>query len=116
MTLRRLWVLASNLPEESPLRRVIVGPEEYAWTPELRMMASVQEQLQYVAWVIGMTNSHRFKNKKNPVPEPVPIPRPGVEGKKKREAKPGGLVFAARGEADQPKLQKFFGRPKNTEG
>lgn len=75
------------------------------------MIASVQEQLQYVAWVIGLVNTDKFKNKKNPVPEPVPIPRPGNE-KKKREAKPGGLVFAARGEADKPKLQKFFGRPK----
>lgn len=116
MTMRRLWVLASQLPLDSPLRRALVGPEEYQWTPELRMAASIQEQLQYVAWVIGATNAHRFKNKKNPVPDPVPIPRPGIEAKKKREAKPGGLVFAAKGESDKPKLQKFFGRPKNTEG
>lgn len=114
MTFRRLWVLASNLPPDSPLSKKIMGPEEYQWTAELRMMASLHEQLQYVAWTIGMVNTDKFKGKKNPVPEPVLIPRPGVDSKK-REAKPGGLVFAARGESDQPKLQKFFGRPK-TEG
>lgn len=76
------------------------------------MAASIQEQLQYVAWVIGMVNTDKFKGRKNPVPEPDPIPRPGVAAKKKREAKPGGLVFGAKGQADQDNLQKFFGRPK----
>lgn len=117
MSLRRLWVLASNLPESSPLRRKIVGPEDYQWTGEMRMLAAIHEQLQYNTWVIGLFNAHKTKGKKNIVPQPTMIPRPGVKAdeKTRRRAKPGGLVFGARGKTqaetveNQEALRRYFG-------
>jgi hypothetical protein len=121
MSFRRLFVLASNLPDDSPLRRKILGPDEYQWNAEMRMLASIHEQVQWLGWAMGELSKHKFKGKKNPFPEPQIIPRPGVspaevDKKAKRQAKPGGLVFGAKGksaeesEYNQRVLRGFFGR------
>lgn len=121
MSFQRLFVLASQLPDDSPLRRKILGPEEYQWNAELRMLASLHEQVQWVGWAMGELSKHKFKGKKNPFPEPQIIPRPGVspkeiKAKAKRQAKPGGLVFGARpktteeAEQNRAALRGFFGQ------
>ncbi len=119
MSFQRIYVLAVNFPDDSPLHKKVLGPEEYQWTGEMRMLASIHEQVQWVGWVMGQLNAHRYKGNKNPIPEPQPIPRPGIDPKQqkaKRKAKPGGMVFGAKPESEsdaarnQAALRTFFGR------
>lgn len=116
MSLRRLWVLVKYLPPDSPLHEEINGKEETYWTPDLRMAASIHEQLQFIAYIIGAVNVDKYKNKKNPVPEPKPIPRPGVEvtatGKPKKR---GMLVFGGKNPSPREELEAFFGKPRRGE-
>lgn len=113
MSLRRLAVLVRYLPRDSPLHEEIAGSEESFWTPDLRMAASIHEQLQYVAYVIGAVNIDKYKNRKNPVPEPKPIPRPGVEATSTGKArKKGTLVFGGKNPSSKAELEAFFGRPQ----
>lgn len=112
MSLRRLNVLVKYLPRDSPLKEEIAGSEEAYWTPDLRMAASIHEQLQYVAFVIGAVNIDKFKNRKNPVPAPTPIPRPGVEVTASGKAKKGKLVFGGKNPSPRHELEAFFGKPQ----
>lgn len=111
MSLRRLWVLARHLPADSPLFQAIAGEEEAYWTPDLRMAASIHEQLQYVAYVIGAVNVDKFKSKRNPVPEPKPIPRPGIETTASGKPRKGKLVFGGKNPSPKHELEAFFGKP-----
>lgn len=112
MSLRRLQLLVEYLPRNAPLHEEISGAEEAYWTPDLRMSASIHEQLQYVAYVIGAVNVDKFKGKKNPVPEPKPIPRPGVETTASGKSRKGKLVFGGKNPSPRHELEAFFGRPQ----
>ncbi len=112
MSLRRLAVLVRYLPPDSPLHQEIAGAEESYWTPDLRLSASIHEQLQYIAYVIGATNVEKFKGRKNPVPEPKPIPRPGVEVTSSGKARKGTLVFGGKNPSPRAELEAFFGKPQ----
>lgn len=84
MSLRRLWVLTSRLPPESATQIVMSGrpgegAERAEWTPQLHLLASIQEQLQLANYLFAAANTAR--GRKPPVPAPTPIPRPGVKGK-----------------------------------
>lgn len=112
MSLRRLIVLVRYLRRDSALHEEIAGAEESYWTPDLRMSASIHEQLQYIAYVIGAVNIDKYKNKKNPVPEPKPIPRPGVEVTASGKARKGKLVFGGKNPSPRHELEAFFGKPQ----
>lgn len=75
------------------------------------MAASIHEQLQYVAYVIGAVNVDKFKSKRNPVPEPKPIPRPGIETTASGKPRKGKLVFGGKNPSPKHELEAFFGKP-----
>lgn len=111
MSFRRAVLLLDLLPEDSPLKAEIKGIEEHTWTPELRMSAAIFEAIQHLTWFIGLVNTDKFKNKKNPIPMPEPIPRPGVETKRQKAKKRGGVVFGGKNPSPKADLERFFGKP-----
>ena len=71
MTLRRLWVLVSNLPPDSATNTALQGgPEIASWSTTVELLAQAVDVLR--------VHDHHFVslNSKTRVPEPEPVTRP----------------------------------------
>lgn len=86
MSLRRLWVLVSNLPPDSATNETLAGGKEVtAWTLSVELLAQANER-------IAVLDHHFLQaNSKTRVPEPEMITRPqGVTHGARTELRPSG--------------------------
>ncbi len=73
MSLRRLWVLVSNLPSDSATNEALSGGREVAaWTITVELLAQAVDRLAVIDYHYSSAHS------KNRLPEPVLTPRPKV--------------------------------------
>jgi hypothetical protein len=66
MSLRRLWVLVSRLPEDSHSKRALYGEEIAAWTPEGQQRTVMIHQAEVANWQRG--NGKKANRPKAPRP------------------------------------------------
>lgn len=73
MSLRRLWVLVSNLPPDGATNEALSGGREVAaWTMQVELLAQAVDRLALIDWHYSSTNS------RNRIPEPEMTKRPKV--------------------------------------
>lgn len=86
MSLRRLWVLVSNLPPDAATNEALAGGREVAaWTLTVELLAQANDRLAIL--------DHHFvsANSRNRVPDPELIKRPpGVTHGARTELRPSG--------------------------
>lgn len=80
MTLRRLWVLVSQLPPDSAIQTIAAqlpgnGLERAIWTPQMHLLAAIHDA------VTGLRHSFDSANSKRPPKAPKPYPRPRSDKK-----------------------------------
>lgn len=115
MSFRRLWVLVSKMPPDSPLGIALAGgPEEAVWTPELQILDKLSLELQTFAHVFGETKKEHFKGKKNPIPAPKSVRE--TIGNQAKAARHGKIVFGGKNPSPRAELEQVLGKPKLQEG
>lgn len=111
LSFRRLWVLVSRMPPDSPLGIALAGgPEEAVWTPELQILDKLSLELQTFAHAFGETQKGNFRGKKNPIPAPKSVRE--MIGNQAKAAQHGKIVFGGKNSSSTDEIATFFGKPK----
>jgi hypothetical protein len=70
MSLRRLWVLVSQLPHDSATHEAMVGEEKAAWTTLVELTAQVVDAINQLDWHFRAANSKTTPKKPELTPRP----------------------------------------------